>query len=115
MNIKYIDKNRFIVRINSSLLNINDKNLNESIKEILINVKKKYNVDIYGFFNVDLYEIDNILYLLEFEKNGQDNYFYKTIDLKIKKHSKKIQIVLNDFLIDKENIYKMCEHYFINN
>ena len=62
-----------------------------------------------------MYEVNKLLYILDFEKKDNDDYFYKTIDLKITKHIKNIPILIEDFLINKENIYKMCEHYFINN
>jgi len=114
MNFKYVNKNKYIVKINSSYLNLSNDNIMNSLKEILINIKKRYNIDIYGFFDVDLYEISNFLYVLEFNKKDSDEYFYKTVDLKIKKHNKKLSFILDDFLIDNENIYKMCEHYFIH-
>ena len=115
MYFQYINKNNFIVRINTSYLDLNNKEIKESIKEILINIRKKYNIDIYGFFDVDIYKVDDLLYILKFNKKDKDEYFYKTVDLKIIKHNNNISCTYDDFLIDRENIYKKCEHYFINN
>ena len=115
MNFKYINKNKFVVKVNSNYLKLNNKDIKDSIKEILINIRKRYNIDIFGFYDVDLYEVSNFLYILEFNKKDNDDFIYKTVDLKIIRHSKKITYIVDDFLIDKENIYKMCEHYFINN
>lgn len=124
MNFNIINNNKYVVKINSSLITINEKNQASVIKDILINIKKRYGLNIYGDYDVDIYKIDNLLSIIVFNKKNIDGLFYNTIDLKIKNHSKSFDIIINDFTIINNNrinskkinskdIYKICEHYFI--
>ena len=122
MNYEVIDNKTFIVKIININNTLDDERL---IKEILIRIRKRYAVNIYGFYEVDLYNVKNILNILIFRKTDNDNIFSNTIDLKIKKHSNDLNInINNDYIIDNynkkiktdsNNIYKYCEHYSVDN
>ena len=120
MKFEIINDNKFIVRLNTSYKIINLDNQNEIIKNILLIIKKRYSYNIFGFYNVDIYKVSNLLSIIIFKKI-EDNYC-KNIDLKIINHSKKIDINIEDFDIinrvrvknvNKKDIYKICEHYSI--
>lgn len=134
MNFNIKDDNNFIININSSLLELNEDNLYDELKKILINIRKKYAYNIYGFYNVDIYHLDPFLTILKFEKKDKDDYFSKSIDLKIIRHESDIKLTFKDYLlvkdynnvnikngrinikskeIKKEDVYKLCEHYTI--
>lgn len=132
MNFKIIDDSKFIVKLNSSYLELKDENLYDDLKKILISIRKKYAYDIYGFYDVDLYNIKNLISILYFTKKDSDDFFCKTIDLKIIRHKNPPLLYFTDFILlknyktkyindkiilekelNKKDIYKLCEHYTI--
>lgn len=126
MKYQLINKNKFIIYLNSSYMCLNKENLYDSIKNILIKVRKRYAYDIYGYYDVNIYEIKCITTVIEFIKKDQDDYFKNNVDLKINYINKdyKIRIgdyaLLNNFLISSNDIkgsdiIKICEHYSIEN
>ena len=126
MKYQLINKNKFIIYLNSSYMNLNKDNLYDSIKNILIKVRKKYAYDIYGYYDVNIYETKNLRTIIEFIKKDQDDYFKNNIDLKISYINKDFILriddytLLNNFLISSKeikdsDIIKICEHYSIEN
>lgn len=116
MNFKVINNKEFIVRLNNSYKKLNIENQNKIIKEILILIKKRYAYNIYGFFEVNIYNIKDLITILKFYKKDKDDYFGKMIDLKIINHNKKEDIIIDNLVLKKSNnIYKICEHYYIKN
>ena len=118
MKFEIINNKKFIIKINNFYKNINLDNQNKIIKDILLLIKKRYSFNIFGFYDVDIYKINNLASLLIFNKT-QDNYF-NSIDLKIMNHSNKPVInieecdIINNLKIDNlksKDIYKVCEHY----
>lgn len=115
MNFKIINNKEFVVKVNCSYKKINLDTQNKTIKDILILIKKRYAYNIYGFFEVNIFNIKELITILLFKKINEDNY-YKTIDLKIINHNKIIDLDYDDIeLKDTKNIYKKCEHYSIKN
>lgn len=111
MYFNVIDNKTFEVRINSSFkIDFND--LSKSIKNILYKLNKKYNYLIRGYYEVNIYRVKELITLLLFKKIDNDNYL-NTIDLKIINHNKELDIIIDDFLLNKQNIYNICEHYSI--
>lgn len=110
------DDNNFDIYVNNEYLNFdsdNENGLYNSLKKILINVRKKYGISIYGFFEVDIYKIKNIGTVLKFSKKDDDNFISKTIDLKIIEHSDNdIYLKFEDYFLIKK--YKKFK-YFNNN
>ena len=133
MNFKMINEKKFIVKLNSSYLELKDENLYDDLKKILILIRKKYAYDIYGFYDVNIYYIKDMLTILCFTKKDSDEYFSKTIDIKIIKHEKSPELYFEDFQllknykkkyinnkiildekIRKGDVYRLCEHYYID-
>ena len=111
-------------------MTLDDGNLYDNIKKLLIHVRKKYHYDIYGFYNVDIYYVKNFLTIILFNKKDTD-LFNNTIDLKITKHLKELSIKLEDYYltydylkylnkglikgsyIDNKDIIKLSEFYSV--
>ena len=61
MNITIIDDNKFDIYVNNLYVNFNsdsndnDNELYDNLKKILINVRKKYSLNIFGFYEVDIF------------------------------------------------------------
>lgn len=103
MKFSIIDDNNFTIYINNNYLNNefeDEENLYESLKKILIEIRKKYAYDIRGFYEVNIYSIENIGTILNFFRKDDDNFIYKTVDLKIIKNT-------------SENIYLKFDDYYI--
>ncbi len=126
MKYQLLDNNKFLTEINNSYMHLNKDNLYDYLKNILIKVKKKYNYDIYGYYDVFIYEIGNLKTVIEFIKKDKEDFFKNSIDLKINYVNKDVKILLDDYTIlnrfsiyskdikDKD-IIKICEHYSIEN
>ena len=131
MNFNIINEKEYIIKLNYAHKLIK-KDINEIVKELLIMIRKKYMYDIYGFYDIDIYDIPNIIKIVHFKKKDEDNYYIKNIDLKINIHKEDIILSIDDYIllekykekinyntisssnIKKEDVYKLCEHYFIN-
>ena len=79
-----INDNKTIVYLYQYVLDYYDKEkLSKEIKSLFLKLIKKYDLNLYGFNKVSIYE--NKIYgsILEIEKIGMDNFFPQIIDLKI--------------------------------
>lgn len=103
MKFSIIDDNNFNIFVNNKYLDFNSESENDlynSLKKVLINVRKKYGINIYGFYEVDIYVIENIGTVLKFNKKDEDDFIYKTVDLKIIEHN-------------NEDVYLKFEDYYL--
>lgn len=108
MNITIIDDNKFDIYVNNLYINFNsDSNDNnnelyDNLKKILINVRKKYALNIFGFYEVDIFYVENYATILKFVKKDEDSIMYKNVDLKIIEHdSDNVYFKFEDFLLNK--------------
>ena len=108
MNITIIDDNKFDIYVNNLYVNFNsdsndnDNELYDNLKKILINVRKKYSLNIFGFYEVDIFYVENYATILKFVKKDEDSIMYKNVDLKIVEHnSGNIYFKFEDFLLNK--------------
>ena len=119
MNFFIIDDNNFKLYVNNKYINFNyddEDELYESLKNILITLKKKYAFDIYGFYEVNIYKIKELATILNFTKKD-DSMLYKTVDLKIIKNSlKDVYLKFSDYFLIQEydNIKYLHNNYYIN-
>lgn len=107
MKFSIIDNNNFSIYINNKYLNNEfekEDELYDSLKKVLIEIRKKYAFDIRGFYEVNIYNIDNIGAVLNFYRKDDDNFIYKTVDIKIIKNT-------NDFVYLKFDDYYIIENY----
>lgn len=131
LNFKILDDNTFIVKINTSYMIFDNDNLYDQLKKILIDLRKRYYCDIYGFYDVDIYYSYNFLTILKFYKKD-DDFYHNTIDLKINRHSKELKLYFYDYdildidkclfedgylkgsIINKNDVIKLCEFYSLS-
>lgn len=132
LNIEIVDSNNFKVKINNSDKNLEGLSKEDKIKKILLEIKKRYYLNIYGFYDVDIYNVENFISIFIFKKKDEDDYFYKSIELKINEHKYCPNLLIDDFYllkkynknvieknkissskVKKEDIYRLCEHYIV--
>ena len=107
MKFSIIGDNNFSIYINNNYINNElekEEELYDYLKKILTEIRKKYAFDIRGFYEVNIYTIDNIGTMLNFYRIDNDNFIYKTVDLKIIKNT-------NDFVYLKFDDYFIIEKY----
>ena len=123
MKFNIINKNSFIIYLNSSYIKDTEEISKEIIKNIILLIKKRYSFKIFGFYEVNIYKIKNLINILVFKKIDNDELFFNSVDLKIINHKELIRIDFDDFKlmeninfdkINSFNVYKICEHYSIN-
>jgi len=100
MKIIINNEDSFILFFND-LNNINLDNY-EEFKEVFLKLKKYYNINIYGFYNVIVYIDKYYGKILKIDKDNELDLFYKQVDMNI--------------VIKNENfLYKINDYFFINN
>ena len=123
MKFNIINKNSFVIYLNSSYIKDTEEISKEIIKNIILLIKKRYSFKIFGFYEVNIYKIKNLINILVFKKIDNDELFFNSVDLKIINHKELIRIDFDDFKlmeninfdkINSFNVYKICEHYSIN-
>lgn len=112
MKLKILNNSTFIIYINSSFLVFNKDNLYDNLKSILIRVRKKYACDIYGYYDVDIYNISPFRTMIKFNKKDDDDLFRNTIDLKINYYNKDIKVYFKDYLVIKSYSFKTYNNSF---
>ena len=119
MRLEIIDNDNYKVFINnfySEKIEIDNKEeLGKYIKNIILKLKKIYNIILQGLYEIHVYVIDFIGIILEI--NNVDSYFSKTIDLKIIVHNDEdIYLkVFRDELVEKHDNLKYFNKYFYVN
>ena len=119
MNFSIIDDNNFKLYVNNKYISFSyddEDELYESLKNILITLKKKYAFNIYGFYEVNIYQIKEVCTILIFEQKD-DSMLYKTVDLKIIKNSlKDVYLKFDDYFLiqNYDNIKYFNNNYYIN-
>lgn len=113
MKFSIIDEDNFNIYINNKYLTFDSNDQRElynSLKKILISIRKKYAINIYGFFEVDIYTIRALGTILKFHKKDDDSLIYKTVDLKIIEHENNdVYLKFEDYDLIKK--YKKFQYY----
>lgn len=136
MKFSIVNDERFNIYVNNKYLEFSKDEdlLYDSLKKILLNIKKRYDYDVFGFYQVDIYIIEDVATILEFYKKDE-SFISKTIDLKLVIHNqndiylkfidfllikkyKKIKYKNNNFYVkvidvEKSDIEKLLEHFEI--
>lgn len=88
--------------------------LHREIKELFVNLIKNYNLDLFGYFKVDIYENKKYGCILEINKIYGDNTEF--IDLKIILHRKTTFYLVMDeyYYFDLKDILYRNNKYLIN-
>ena len=91
-----------------------DDNYEDKFKNILLKLKKYYGINIYGFYNVYVYNNKYYGTILKIEKENDFDLMYKQIDMHIviEKDSKVLYKVSDILFIKNKEKYNI---YFYNN
>ena len=104
MKLTLDENDNFTVFINNNYIDfdISETNIYASLKKILLTLRKRYAISIYGYFETNIYNIENIGVILNFKKLDEDNFDIKNIDLKIKIHDCNPFLKFNDYFLIKK-------------
>lgn len=87
MYVKYHDEEFFEVYLNEddkiSLKSVKPNYDNKEFKEILLNLKKIYKINISGYYTVILNKIPNYGHILEFHKKEDEEFINNYLELKV--------------------------------
>ena len=96
-------ENEFILFFNAlNSINIDDIN-EDNFKDIFLKLKKNYNINIYGFYNIEVFINKYYVSIIKITKDNDLDLFYKQVDMHI--------------IIYKNSVflYKVNDYFFINN
>ena len=115
MKIIINDSDNFILFFNK----LNDISLDneDDYKNIFLKLKHFYNIDIYGFYNINVFIDNNYGYILKIKKEDDLDLYYKQIDMHISVEKINILYKVNDFFfinnLDKFNIYFYDDFFYL--
>lgn len=106
MTLKIIDNLTFDIYVKKNQINIDLNNkevLEEYLKKIFKRLKRIYNIDIVGFYNIGVYvdKYYGVIFHLEKEELEYYNYFKNQVDMRI-------------VISDREFLYKVDNLLFID-
>ncbi len=94
-------------------------NIEETFKNIFLRLKKYYNINVYGFYNITVYANDNYGFILKAIKDKELDLFYNQIDMHIiiEKDSPFLYKIKDYFLIpnivDKIKLYYYKNNFYV--
>lgn len=119
MKVEIIDDDNYRVFINSnyqSFLNIEDKDeIGKYIKQIILKMKKIYNILLEGFYEVHVYIVKFIGVILEIK--NIDSYLSKSVDLKIIVHNDEemfLKVLRYELIKDYSNLKYLNNYFYLD-
>lgn len=115
-----INNEDIIIIIDQSIINFNYKikeELEEYIKKLILNMRKRYSLKLSGYYKVNVYQNDNFGIIFEINKLDDLDFFPDLIDLKISViYDYDIILEFDDYyLIDnKDNIYYFNNKFYLS-
>lgn len=114
---KIVENNQKLILIMQKEISNNKEELKKYIKETILKLKRKYEKDISGFYEVNVYTNKKIGMIIELEKEDEITMFQDIIDLNIKVYQDadiflefEDLFILNNF----DNIYTKNNKYYIS-
>lgn len=93
--------------------NYNISKIEENFKQIFETLKYCYNIEINGFYDIDVYIDKNYGIIIEMKKEDIDFDFYDQVDMKISFHNQKFLYQIEDIKRNKK-IYKYKNKFYTN-
>ena len=112
---KIIINDRIIIYLNNEYLkykNYDISKIEEYFKSIFQTLKYCYNLEIYGYYEIDVYIDKNYGIVIEMEKDDIDFECYDQIDMRVTFHNQKFLYQIEDIEYNKK-IYKYKNKYYI--
>lgn len=112
-----INDNNIIVFLNHKIkINFDSKiELENYLKELFKKLNINYNLEIFGYYNVDIYldKLYGVIISLEKEDIDYIDYDKETIDMRIVIHRKEFVYELYDIFINNYQIIKYKNKYYV--
>lgn len=133
--LNYDEEDEYLIFLNNIYTNDLDfkdeHKLEKSFKKIVINMKKKYNIDLFGFYEVSVFynkKIGSLFKIIKIDNYNLYNrnvdlkiiiclnccFYFKTLDFDIIKNYKNINYYNNEFYINvddiDDNMINLIEH-----
>ena len=87
MKLKIIDENNFLLFVinKKDIPALDEQILGDYLKKIFVKIKEKYNINVYGYYNVVIYKDDNygMIIKLSHEELEYLSYYDRQIEMKI--------------------------------
>lgn len=119
MRLEILDNDNYKIFINNFYTEKidfgNKEELGKYIKNMILKLKKIYNIILQGLYEIHVYVIDFIGVILEI--NNINNYFSKTIDLKIIVHNDEeiyLKIFRDELISGYKNLKYFDKHFYLN-
>lgn len=93
--------------------NYNISKIEGNFKQIFETLKYCYNIEINGFYDIDVYIDKNYGIIIEMKKEDIDFDFYDQVDMKISFHNQKFLYQIEDIKRNKK-IYKYKNKFYTN-
>ena len=118
MKLKIIDENNFILFIidKNIIPKLEEKELSDYLKEIFLRIKNKYNIEIYGYYDVTIYvdKIYGLIIKLVKEELEYLSYYGKQIEMKIIISNNQVFYKVSDIYDIPKKILAKCNIYLYN-
>ena len=90
--------------------------IDDYIKKIILKLKKKYKVDIFGIYEINVYKNKKIGMIIDFIKEDDFGLFSDLLDFNINIiETSDIYLRFNDYFLEtKEKFYLLDDNYYIN-
>ena len=91
-------------------------NINDYMKKLILKLKRKYHINICGFYKVNIYKNDKIGMIIDLLKEDDIDFFTDLVDLNIKVYENSdMYFEFNDyFLLEKKNICVINNCYYVD-
>lgn len=95
---------------------IYDEDINDFLKKLILKLKKKYKLDIFGFYQVNVYKNDMVGMIVDIIKDDDASFLSDWVDLKINVYdNSEVWLKFDDYFLDlKEKFYKLEDTYYTN-
>ena len=117
MNLQVINENSFIIFIIDKKLipELNENEITKYLKKIFLNIKDKYNLEIYGYYDVLIFFDEKYGMIIKLDKEELEylSYYNKQIEMKIIISNNQVFYkVLDLFNIDKRILNKSDIYFY---
>lgn len=90
--------------------------INDYMKKLILKLKKKYHMDIFGFYKVNIYKNNKIGMIIDLLKEDDIDFFTDLVDLKIKVYEdSNMYLRFNDYFFrEKKKVYVINNNYYMD-
>ena len=92
------------------------EDINSYVKKLIFRLKKQYGINIFGFYQINVFKNSNVGMIIEIIKEDDIDFFEDFVDLKIKTYDNTdVYFAFNDYFFDKKKDIKIKDNnYYID-